>query len=347
MRSALLVSVLAAVGAPANSAESTLPVAGEPVEYGRSAFFPERWREQKRDTKLFPWEGRQVVLLTTRKNLDPKVVAVFLDRLDGGWRYYANTVGQSPNPYNLVNGKPTIAAVPDDRLTCGYGCGLVGFTGIEVSAFDEIDYPLVARNAKAFPHYYFYEMGRNYFVFDQQHSSFATGFAVLMRYGAIDALKIEDNEPRVREQIEAAEAIYAKTGISFLQAFTMQGGLDEKAPRLKGVKGPSDQPVMYASAMLKLRKDYGGDDWLKRFYQQLATCPSVAADEPEGALAQSLSWLVAASVAAKQDLTPVFVDRWRFPMGEKTRKALKETNWEKPGLTAADVLKTLPADVSK
>jgi hypothetical protein len=163
----------------------------------------------------------------------------------------------------------------------------------------------------------------------------------------MDALKCEDAEATTREQIEQAEGHYAKTNVTFLQAFTTQGGLDEKAPRLKDVQGPSDQPVMYASAMLKLRRDYGGDEWVKRFHRQLATCPEVKPDKPEGATEQALMWLVAASVAAGADLTPLFVDRWRFPMGPMTRKAMKQVKWKTKGLTAAMVLQSLPADFTK
>lgn len=335
------------VGDPANAVAPKPPAPGRAIDYGPMAFFPNRWKEQEHSTQLFPWEGKQVVLLTTKKDLDPKVIEVFLDRLDGGWKYYADMVGQSPRPGKLLKNKPTIAVVPDGRLTCGYGCGLVGATGIEVAGFDGSDYPLVVKNPKAFPHYYFYEMGRNYFVFGDRHSAFTTGYAVFMRYCCMDALKCEDAEAKVRDQIEQAEGHYAKSNMPFLQAFTTQGGLDEKVPRLKDMVGPSDQPVMYASAMLKLRNDYGGDGWVKRFCRQLATCPEVKSDTPEGALYQSVMWLAAASVAASEDLTPLFVDRWRLPVGEKTRKALKQIEWKAQELTAITVLQSLPDDVTK
>lgn len=324
-----------------------LPSAGEQIDYGPLAFFPARWKEQGHSTMLYPWEGEHIVLLTTKNGLDRKVMATFLDRLDSGWKYYADVIGQSPRGGKQIRGKATIAAVPDGKLTCGYGCGLIGAAGIEVTGFYATDHPLVARKPEAFPHYYFYEMGRNYFVFGDRHSAFTTGFAVFMRYCCMDALECKDEDARTREQIERAEALYAKSDLTFLQAFTTQGGMGEKAPRLRGVAGPSDQPVMYASAMLKLRKDHGGDAWVRRFFRQLTLCPQVKPDTPARALQQSMMWLVAASVAAGEDLTPLFVDRWRFPMGERTRNGMKGINWKQRGLTAATVLRVLPADPKK
>jgi hypothetical protein len=90
---------------------------GAAVDYGKLAFFPKRWKDGKVDTKLHPWQGKEVVLLTTKSDLDGKTMARFLQRLDGGWKLYADLVGQSPRPFKRVAGKPTIAAVPDASLT--------------------------------------------------------------------------------------------------------------------------------------------------------------------------------------------------------------------------------------
>lgn len=341
--STLLIAVLLfANTALAESAPAAAP--GKAIDYSTAAFYPQRWKEQQQSTLMHPWEGNSVVLLTTKTDFDPEVMSTFLGRLDGGWKHYATLVGQTPKGGKGPRGKVLIAAVPDGRLTCGYGCGYVGVAGIEVAGFYQSDYALVERNPNAFPHYYFYEMGRNYFLFGDRHSAFTTGFAVFMRYSCMDALGCTDEDRRTREQIEAAESLYAKTDLTFLQAFTMQGGMDEKKPRLKGVAGPSDQPVMYASAMLKLRKDYGGDQWVQRFFEQLALCPEIKPDTPARAVQQSTLWLVAASVAAQTDLSPVFVDRWRLPLGKKTRRALAGIRWKQKNLTSTAVLRKMPTD---
>jgi hypothetical protein len=320
---------------------------GTPVDYGKLAFYPERWKQHKLSTQLVPWEGRHVVLLTTRDDLDRAVMARFVERLDGGWKVYADLVHSSPGPFKQLRGKPTIAALPRGDLSCGYGCGYIGVTGIEVAGFYDHDYPLVQKEPDAFAHYYFYEMGRNYYTFGDRHSLFITGYAVFMRIVCMDALGCKDPDRATRDAIERAEALCARSDLGFLRALTTLDGLDEKAPRLKDADGramePSDQPVIYAAAMLKLRRDCGGDAWVKRFFAELAKCPEVKPESKDAALRQSYSWLVAASCAAKRDLTPVFVDRWRFPLAEETRKALAAVDWQNAETGVGTVLRKVPA----
>lgn len=314
---------------------------GEPIDYKPLAFYPKRWEDRGIDTKLYPWRGERIVLLTSKNDFDREVMQRFVDRLDAGWGVYADLIGREPRSRGRgLDGKPTIAAVPDGHLTCGVGCGTIGHIGIEVCDFYTHDYDIVNKNRDAFRHYYFYEMGRNFFVFGDRHSEFTTGFAVFMRYVCMDALKCEDIDAETRKTIEEAEQLYADSDISFLKAFTMRGGLGEKAPRLS--VHPSDQPVIFASAMLKLHQDCGGDEFLKKFYRQLMTCPEVAPANAEGALRQALNWQVAASCAAGRDLSPTFVDRWRLPLAQETREALAAIDWNNEELKAGDILKELP-----
>ena len=319
---------------------------GEPVDYGKLAFYPERWEKHKLSTQLVPWEGRHVVLLTTRSDLDRAVMTRFVERLDGGWKLYADLVQSSPQPFKQIRGKPTIAALPRGDLSCGYGCGYIGVTGVEVAGFYDHDYPMVEKDRDAFAHYYFYEMGRNYYTFGDRHSLFITGYAVFMRIVCMDALGCKDPDRATREAIEKAEELYAKSDLGFLRALTTLDGLDEKAPRLKDAQGrpmgPSDQPVMYTAVMLKLRRECGGDAWVKRFFGELAKCPEIKPETKQAALRQSYSWLVAASCAARRDLAPVFVDRWRFPLSEETRKALSAVDWQSAETGAAAVLGKVP-----
>jgi hypothetical protein len=59
---------------------------------------------------------------------------------------------------------------------------------------------------------------------------------------------------------------------------------------------------------------------------------------------QPLSWFVAASCAARKDLAPVFVDRWRFPLAPEARKVMAEIKWTDPAAGAAMVLQKLPGN---
>lgn len=315
---------------------------GDPIDY--QPMFPEIWKEKGRAPRMVPWEGKNVVLLTMTADLDRKVMARFVERLDAGWTLYEGLIGKQPAPLRLHDGKPTIAAVPNPSYTCGMGCGYVGATGIEVGGFYDGDYPLVANQPEAFPHYYFYEMGRNYNFFSGPMPNFATGFAVFMRYVCMDALKCHDTDAETRRAIEQAESHLKDSQLGFLQAFTTSAGMGEKENRLNDL-APSDQPVMYASVMLKLRRDHGGDAWVKRFFHFLSMCPNVKSDNSrDSGKAQGLNWLVAASCAAKQDLTGLFADRWRLPVGPKTREALHRVDWKATELSPSRIFESLPAD---
>ena len=141
--------------------------------------------------------------------------------------------------------------------------------------------------------------------------------------------------------IESLEPLFATNRMSFLDLFTMSGGTGEKADRIKDGNGkgisPSDQPCCYASAMLRLRRDNGGDAWLKRFFHELAACPGFKPGTQEGALKQCWYWLLCASVAAQKDLTPVFADEWKMPLTKETRAALEKVEWKKADLTVKEV----------
>ena len=320
------------------------------VNCERIAFFPKRWQEAGADFDMLAWEGKQIVLITKKGKYDRDVVSAFVDRLDQGWLLYHDLVGVTPRLMKQFAKKPTICAIPKSNLSCGFGCGYVGSTGIEVSAFYSRDLPDFQRQQGSFKHYYFYEMGRNYFVFGDRHNLFTTGYAVFMRYVCMDALECVDIDRKTRATIEWCEQVYADSDIGFFDAFTNLGR-GEKRNRLRQKDGrlisPSDQPVMYATAMLKLRKDYGGDKFVRTFYHTLHDCEPRAAKDIESASTQCYNWLVCASVAARKDLTPVFVDRWRMPFTDAQRNVMKEVDWDFDDISARDVVSQLLAAVGE
>lgn len=343
---------LCGVGNNAIQAEQKNIGPGDTIDFESLAFFPDRWRKQNIDFEMVPWQGEEVTFLTTSPDFDHQVMAELLNRLDRGWRLYAKLTGDKPRPYKQLNGKATIAAVPNGSLTCGYGCGMVGRTGIEVSAFYSKDYQDISHNPDALGDYYFYEMGRNYFTFGDRHSQFTTGFAVFMRYVCVDDLELVTNEG-LRRTIERAEELHTESDMPFLRAFTTADGLSEKQDRLKDENGrqisPTDQPVMYASAMLRLRRDYGGDKWVERFFAQLNRCPNVRRDRGNSsqkpqAQRQAINWLVTASCAAAEDLTPVFADQWRMEITADQRRIMDQTDWQAETIDASNIVDLLNAN---
>jgi hypothetical protein len=179
-----------------------------------------------------------------------------------------------------------------------------------------------------------------YFCHNISAASRITGFAVFMRYVCMDALKCEDTDAQTRKVIEEVEPRFSGSGLTFLDLFTTIG-MGEKISRIKDGSGkviePSDQPVCYASAMLRLRRENGGDGWVRRFFHELAACPSSTPDTKVGALNQSWYWLLCSSLAAQKDLSPVFAGEWKLPIAEETRVALGRMDWKKKDLTLKEV----------
>ena len=165
-----------------------------------------------------------------------------------------------------------------------------------------------------------------------------------MRYVCMDALKCEDTDAQTRKVIEEVEPRFSTSGLPFLDLFTTIG-IGEKVSRIKDDSGkliePSDQPVCYASAMLRLRRENGGDGWVKRFFHELAAAPASNPNTKKGALNQSWHWLLCASVAAQKDLSPVFAGEWKLPIAEETRMALVKIDWKKKNLSLKEVTGTV------
>lgn len=99
--------------------------------------------------------------------------------------------------------------------------------------------------------------------------------------------------------------------------------------------------------MLRLWRENGRNEWLKRFYAALRQCPSQSSKTREGALLQSWNWYVSASIAARTDLSSVFVDDWRLPIRPEARKALAEIDWKHADVTPERVTQTVKAAAPK
>jgi uncharacterized protein (TIGR03067 family) len=319
---------------------------GVPIEY--QPFFLDRWQAKNQSTMLFPWEGEHVVLLTTTADLDPMTMAVFVKQLDAGWKLCSELVGQSPRPLRAYNSKVMIAAVPDASFCGGGLVAYLGMGGIEVGGFyvPQGDYDQVRLNPKKFPDGFFFGIGQNHFVTGNQCGVLSTGGIVALRQICAEAINGTDKDPQADQTIYRYEDAFAKSKTTFQEAFAPFGAtqpyvlndLDDKP------FGNIDFNVFIASTFLKLRKENGGDEWVKRFFRHLGTCPSAVERDIDGAKGQLLNWVVAASLAAGQDLSPQFRDRWRFPLAPEMWLALKGVDWKKSGLTADQVFDGLPID---
>jgi hypothetical protein len=331
-------------------------VNGPAIEF--EPFYPDRWKDKPANRSVVSWEGKEVVFFTSSANYDPVVMARLLDGLDQGWRIYADVVGTRPRPVGLsekFKGKGTLVAVPDTTYLGAGALGYLGTTAIEVGYFYEGwdktpgDYETLISNPKFFPGYYFYEMGRNYYVFGERHSLFTTGFAIAMREICMLEIGAErggkDDKKFSQDMIQFEELFYKSKKQPQL-AFDELGA--KKNQKLIASDG---QPLLfdglgdfYASAILYLYRNYGGRKWVKGFYHNIMQCPVSPPHIRGGMEGQFLNFIVSANLAARRDLSKIFKDRWRFKIAAPLWILLSKIDWADETLTVQKVFSKLPVD---
>ena len=164
-----------------------------PVETRTMLYTPFQYPEQ---IEMRVTAGTHIALLTPLASDDRYDVATLeqiTTRLDQGWEFYAQFTGKLPQTYPSYvteDGLSTIAVVPQ---TCGAGCGFLGATGIEFwqEPYFSVDFHDLVRDQNLFPHYPFYELGRNFWFYGAQLDALpgdiATVYAVTNRYLAMEA----------------------------------------------------------------------------------------------------------------------------------------------------------------
>jgi len=279
---------------------------------------------QKETLALHPWKGKHVVVLVSRTDLDPAVMARLVGVLDRVFEYYRDMTGSTPTKLKATSyeDRQTIATV--DR-TCGAGCAYVGAAGIELmnSYFNDLYRGIEKR--KEFDQVVFYEFGRNFFFYNDQiqyrsdasNRPVVTGYAVFMRFMAMEAAGVNGAAfrgkpfPEFRRVVEGLVDAYE--GDSKL---TWENTLRiDRAPKNPmGLNGTD----LFASFLFRLRRDYGGDPFVKRLWREVARRPK--AKSTQEAID---NFVVASSVAADRDLGPLFADRWKWPVSPAARDATK------------------------
>ena len=136
--------------------------------------------------QLRPFVGRNVALLLAPER-QPAQIAVgrVLSAIDRAWDWYKDMFGRVPKVQHVHQSKATIAEV---AKTCGAGCGLMGFTGIELAP-SVVD--MLLNEAGSRDRYHqavFYELGRNFWFFADPLGPLgvATGFAHVNRFYSME-----------------------------------------------------------------------------------------------------------------------------------------------------------------
>ena len=267
----------------------------------------------------FAWMGRRVAFLTIRDDLDAAVMAKLCGTFDKVYEFYHDATGREPAKAKLYEGRVTVAEV---EKTCGAGCGYLGATGIELmpACFREL-YDGVAKHDEydqALP----YEFGRNFWFYSPQLAyktggytdSVVTGYAVFMRFPALDAAGVklgpfrDRSGKEFRREVEGLVDRYVADR-SLTWENTLKRGA---APANPMGLGSTD---LFASFCFRLCRDNGGPKFAARLWKEAAKRP--AAKSTQDAID---NFVLAASTAAGKDLGPFFAETWRWPVSESARR---------------------------
>ena len=172
-----------------------------------------------------------------------------------------------------------------------------------------------------------YEFGRNFWFYSPQLAyqkpvsdrSVVTGYAVFMRMAALDAAEAklgpfrDKSGAEFRKIMESLVDLYEAD-----KSLTWENTLKvDAAPQNPlGLNGTD----LFASFCLRLARDHGGRDFVKRLWHAAGDLP--AAKTTQDAVD---NFIVAASRAARKDLGPIFADRWRWPVSPSGRKSAAES----------------------
>ncbi len=263
---------------------------------------------------LFAWEGKYTAVLSRSDALSVVDMARILDATDATYQYYQSATGYTPSPAKLYHGKLTLADVP---ATCGAGCGYLGATGIELqNTYFDILTNGVHTNSQ-FDQVCFYEFGRNFWHLGGQleypapdnTSTITTGFAVFMRFMAMDAAAVAGGPygawtfADFRARVEAMIDLYLADGTQ-TWANTLKVG-HAQANNPSGL-GATD---LFASFCFRLRRDQGGDAFIHKLWIEAAKRPSATTTQDAVD-----NFFLAACAAANKNLTTQFETTWRWPL---------------------------------
>lgn len=262
---------------------------------------------------LYPWVRDHVAILTPTNNQDEKIMRKILKALDGAWEFYYESTGEKPKYYSSTdyNGRMTIAVV---QKTCGAGCGYVGWQGIEMmdTAWNSL-YNGV-KDEKRFSQVPFYELGRNFWFYGKKLSylespsgNIATGYAVFMRFMSMKAVNVDGLEFR-----DAPFKDFRKEVKSLVVKYENDANLNwENTLKIGEIPSNSmglSSADFFASFMFELESKFG-NKFIKRIWKRVGEQPDATNTEEA-----SDNFIVAASLAAKKDLTEFFEKKWKWPV---------------------------------
>lgn len=286
------------------------------------------------DASLYPWKGKHVMVLTSKSDYDPKVMAKIVKTLDQVHDFYAGVTGREPARLQntIIDNHMTVATIDN---TCGAGCGYVGATGIELmnGTFDSLYKGVRDRNE--YDQAVFYEFGRNFFFYNDKinykpdssiphasDNSVLTGYAVFMRFLAMEAAGAKGSPfggrtfDKFRADMESLVDSYeADPKLNWKNTLR----IDRAPANPPGFNGTD----LFASFLFRLRRDYGGNAFVQKLWRAVAACPKAATTQDAVD-----NFVKASSLAANRNLVERFTVQWKWPLSDKARAEIND--WRKP-----------------
>jgi hypothetical protein len=272
---------------------------------------------------MFAWLGTEVAILTTIAELNPEVLGRILTVYDDIYRHYERVNGRSPGGSQKVAGRAVIAFLPAISASCTIsGCLVPGQTGVELLEQDFVRLYTGARDEDRFDVAPLELLALSFWFYEPQlgfpnSDVIAFGFAIC---SALDALL--SVEPGVMERSGQDLLQYRGSLERFVDTYVALGS--PWTTTLQNGTAPTNNNnlgggALVCSMMRRLEARHGGS-FERAFLQAAAALPPSAGTA--GTL-QSASdgFLLAASRAAKADLSTVIGDRWGFPVSAAARAA--------------------------
>ena len=213
---------------------------------------------------------------------------------------------------NDVNKGRTYSIAEVDQ-TCGTGCGRIGFPGIEIQTGKFLKIYNSYTKYKKFDSLIFYELGRNFWFYDDQltcsvsgiSNAIRTGFAVFMRNICVDKLSIDADSIN---QVDYSTYLYDLKNIFYqysadtslnISKVLIYGMLPDVSEYFE-VTGSN----FWASLLFFLYEQKGfGDGWLNSIWREISKRP-IAENETD----ILNNFYSACTSATERDITELFGD---------------------------------------
>lgn len=270
---------------------------------------------------LYAWEGRHVAILSSKNDLNPGTMQLWLDAIDRGYEYYEQATGRVPQLFRHFNLKLAIADVPQ---TCGAGCGYLGFTGIEAGStyFDRM-YQW-ARDGY-FGSFLFYELGRNFWFYGDEIAykdpvlpwPVVTGYAVVNWWWSMEAADVRipvaqscngtDHDGWFNHMAAVLDLYVANPQLNWGNTLGSNQGVAPNGCAL-------DANVLFNAFLLRVRRDFSDAGFPMRIWREVDARPNATTTQ------QAVDNMVlAVSVAAGKNLTRIFEEDWRWPLSQAAK----------------------------